>query len=101
MKKVTIVLPRDYNNGKLIPASVINDCLYKIRKLSGGYTKFDAIGTYEKNEEIYHDRNIVIMTVVHDLVVDVLRILTSDFCKILEQECIYFEVSDCDVDFVC
>jgi hypothetical protein len=102
MHKVTILFPTKYNDGKSIPLDTIDVCLQQILAVEGGYTSHRVHGAYTMaNGSVAYDELLSIIAFVpFTSQVDTLRNQARVFAKLLRQECIYFEVSEVEVQFV-
>ena len=104
MKKnrCVILLPTYYNNGKGVPADVINRILREIDEVFDGHTVAGTVeGTYRMADgSMATDSSLEVWVAVDPRKIDVLRKMTSRFARTLKQETIYFEVMDSEVEFI-
>ena len=102
MKKCLFLLPTSYNNGSPIPSEVVVDIL---EELFVKFGPFSQTGTTEGIWEMedgtrVKDNSLTLWIVIEEEKVTLLKELVKKFARLLEQEAIYFEVMDCDVDFI-
>lgn len=102
MHRCIILLPTSYNDGKAVPASVINGILREIDELFDGHTiAGPAKGTYRMaNGSIATDPSIQVWVAVNPSQIDELRRMAKQFARRLKQETIYFEVMNSEVEFI-
>jgi len=101
--KVTIILPVCFNDG--IP--VLRDTFIRfeneVYSIAGGFTTIcGAIGSYRMDDGTAKEEKVDIYTIVCSTAeqVESLRSIALQCCKDFKQECVYFETSECNVEFI-
>jgi len=96
------LIPTSYNDKREIPAVLIDGVLDELYVNFGGYT-IDGLteGTWKMGDgEKAIDQCYKVWIVISEEKISVLKDLVKKFARLLEQEVIYFEVMDCDVEFI-
>jgi hypothetical protein len=105
-KKVTILLPTHYNDGSVVEEYKLENALNRIADIGGGYTLDGVVCGAWRNPEtgdIKKETMQKVWVVVNDAMVAPIfafRRLAGEFATYFNQECIYFEVEDVDVQFI-
>jgi hypothetical protein len=102
MKKCIFLIPTSFNDGKPIPSKIITDVQ---DELFVNFGPFSINGTTEglwemKDGTRVKDHSLIIWIALEEEKVVLLKKLVKKFARLLKQEAIYFEVMDCDVDFI-
>jgi hypothetical protein len=101
-KKCLFLIPTCYNDKREIPASVIDSVFDELYLHFGSYT-IDGIteGTWKMSDgKKAIDRCYKVWIIISEEQVILLKGVIKKFVKLLEQEAIYFEVMDCNVEFI-
>jgi hypothetical protein len=101
--KVTIVLPTCYNDGKAVPLRDSAIAENAIIDIAGGFTAIrNVIGAYRMaNGELCVEINDQYTIICDNAAkVEALRDVALQACKDFRQECVYFETSECNVEFI-
>lgn len=100
MQRLTITIPRCYNDGRMVPVEVLDQIDTRITDLFGGYSRVYTFGQWSDGDTIYADESFryEILTGLggYEKLVDYARRL----CSILDQKCILTTCEDVRVDFV-
>jgi hypothetical protein len=101
-KKCLFLIPTSYNDKREIP-SVIIDCI--LDELYLNFEGYTIDGTTEGTWKMEDGKKAIdqcykVWVVVNEEKVDMLKRLVKKFATLLEQEAIYFEVMDCDIEFI-
>ena len=102
LRKCILLLPTTYNDGTEVPHTVLNGILRDIDVAFDGHT-VDGVskGTYKMQDgSMASDKSLKVWVVVDAERVDELKKLASQFAGILKQECLYFEVTQAEVEFI-
>ena len=102
LRKCIILLPTTYNDGAVIPFTVLQGILKEVdRKFDGHSIDGHVDGTYKMDDGSFvSDRSIKVWIAVDPMKVDDLKILAARIAGTLKQESIYFEVTDAEVEFI-
>lgn len=101
MIKVTVLLPTYYNNGMLISSMTIDELLDKMDDITGGHTRQGYCdGAYRMHDGRNYDRNIVVWVVCNSDKLSALREWAFLAAQRLQQESIYFEYQQTNVEFI-
>ena len=102
MKKVTMLMPINFNNGQPIPTETRQQLLNEIAEAFGGYTiQQNVTGTYRMSSgDFCTEESTPVVVCVEENKLDDLRDEAGRIAKVLAQECLYFEVSSAEVDFI-
>lgn len=101
MQKITFVLPKYFNSGAKIPVSKIKKIESDIIGISGGLTKYNAVGFWRNESgKLFTDKNNLYFTIAnqHNLT-EIIKILTIAK-HTLQQESIYLEIQESQVKFL-
>jgi len=95
MKKITMMIPLNFNSGDEIPQEQVDFITERILNIAGGYTSRRVEG-YWQNEEgkTFKDDNLEVTTSTTSDNIEALKNVASQACLMLNQEAIYFEVQD-------
>jgi hypothetical protein len=102
-KKVTILLPLNFNDGSKVPRSEINAILQECFDVFGGWTvpgKTKGAYPMKSTGKQQTDRALEVWVAVPEDQVSVLRRMTGAFAARLRQESLYFEVTGSTVEFI-
>ena len=101
-KKCLILLPTKFNDGKDVPPSVFSGVLRCIDETLDFYSVGGLCdGVYKMDDgSKARDQSVMVWAVVDPGKIDGLRALAARIAGILQQESIYFEVTDVDFDLV-
>ena len=102
LRKCILLLPTTYNDGTEVPRTVLTGILEEIDVAFDGHN-VDGVceGTYRmRNGSMVSDRSLNVWVVVDAERVDELKELAAKFAAILKQECLYFEVTAAEVEFI-
>ena len=102
MKKCLFLIPTSYNDGSEIPAGIILDVLEELFVKFGPFSQSGITkGLWEMEDGTrVKDNSLTIWIVMEEDKVKLLKELVKKFARLLKQEAIYFEVMDCDVEFI-
>jgi hypothetical protein len=103
MKKVTILIPETYNDGTKVDGSLFKSFIDRLASVAGGLTIEEGIfGCYFNSQRIMQHEGTKKIWIACETNQDVaeLRGIARDICKELKQECIYFDVQECEVFFL-
>jgi hypothetical protein len=102
LKKCLFLIPTSYNDGREIPAEVILGVIEELFIKFGGVSQSGVTdGLWKmKDGTRAKDRSLTLWIVIEEEKVSVLKNLIKKFARLLEQEAIYFEVMDPDVEFI-
>ncbi len=102
MIKITILIPTAYNDKTPVSLDKIAEYVDNIGKLAGGCTIDGKVhGYWEADDEIYQDDDLVKVWIVceHTLLIP-MRSIAKMIAADLEQESVYLEWHDVNVEFV-
>jgi hypothetical protein len=101
-KKCLILLPTRFNDGKDVPPSVFSRVLRSIDETLDYYSVGGLCdGVYKMDDgSKAHDRSVMVWAVVAPEKVDELRALAARIAGMLQQESLYFEVTEVDFGLV-
>ena len=102
MKKATIYLPTNYNNGDDVASELLDNIQLKIAKMAGGLTnkgKVQGLWISDQTGQIMEDINIHIETAIQENQLNELQEYLEEVKEILNQEALYFEY-DNEVTFI-
>jgi hypothetical protein len=102
MKKCILLLPTTYNDGTVVPADVMAALLADIDEAFDGHT-IDGLcdGTYRMDDgSLVSDKSLKVWVAVDPDRVDEVKMLARRFAVELNQETLYFEVTEAEVEFV-
>lgn len=102
LRKCILLLPTTYNDGAEVPPAVLTGIRRDIDEAFDGHT-FDGIceGTYKMRDgSMIKDKSLKVWVVVDAERVDELKELAAKFAAVLKQECLYFEVTAAEVEFI-
>ena len=95
MKKITMMIPLNFNSGDEIPQEQVDFITEKILNIAGGYTSRKVEGFWQNEEgKIFKDNNLEITTSTTSDNIKALKSVASQACLMLNQEVIYFEIQD-------
>ncbi len=99
---VTIVLPIQRNEGTAQPAHLIPDAIARVCKIAGGCSASKSRGWWvDDSSKLDVDQNVRIDAAVDSLgKVESLRLACQSWAVSFQQDCIYFQVVPCTVEFV-
>lgn len=102
MKKVTILIPTHYNDGRLIEEYKIENAFSAIASCVGGYTIDGTVEGCYRFEDGTPKREVSwkLWTVCGETEAIELRKAVHGMVALFQQECMYFEVQDTQVEFV-
>ncbi len=102
MKKCLFLIPTTYNDGSPVPSEQITNIFEELYIKFGGFSQGGITeGLWKMTDGTkVKDHSLTIWIVLTEEKVDILKELVKKFCKILMQEAIYFEIMDCDVEFI-
>ena len=102
MKKCLFLIPTTYNDGSSIPSEVILDVFEELFVTFGSFSQSGITeGLWEMEDGTrVKDHSLTVWIVLEEEKVPSLKKLVKKFAQLLKQEAIYFEVMDCDVDFI-
>ncbi len=97
-----ILLPTRYNDNTEVPSSVLGNILRRIFKAFGGYTADGYCnGSYRMADgSLAQDKCLKVWIILEPQRVDELKEHARHFAAELKQECIYFEVTSSEVEFL-
>jgi hypothetical protein len=101
-KKCLFLIPTSYNDKREIPAVLIDGVFDELYLNFGGYT-IDGVteGTWKMEDgKKAIDRCYKVWIIISEEKVAALKELVKKFTRLLEQEAIYFEFMDCDIEFI-
>ena len=101
-KKCLFLIPMSYNDRREIPAVLIDAIFDDLYMNFGGHT-IDGIteGTWKMEDGGKAiDRCYKVWIIISEEKISALKDLIRKFARLLEQEAIYFEVMDADVEFI-
>jgi len=101
-KKCLFLIPTSYNDGREVPAEIILTVFEELFVKFGGVSQSGITeGLWKmKDGTKAKDRSLTPWIVIEEEKVPVLKDMVKKFAQLLEQEAIYFEVTDCDVEFI-
>lgn len=102
MKKCLFLIPTSYNDGSAVPPEVILDVLEELFVKFGPFSQTGITkGLWEMEDGTrVKDESLTLWIVMKEEEVPQLKQLVKKFARLLKQKAIYFEVMDCDVDFI-
>jgi len=101
MKKITMQVPKNYNNGEAVESIFFEAMTKKILKIAGGFTQRETEGFWMSDSgKVMKDSNLEVTVVTDEKGEAKLRELASEIAVILKQECVYFESQEAKVEFV-
>jgi len=100
--KGTFLLPTTYNDGRGVPPEVVNSILGDIYEAFDGYTVEGLCdGAYRMGDgSRANDKSLKVWVVFDRVRVGELKKLLARFARVLEQECLYFEVAEAEIEFI-
>lgn len=102
LKKCVLLLPTKYNDGADVPPGVVSGILRSIDEAFDGHT-VDGVcdGVYRMDDRSFAcDRSLKVWVALQADRVEELRSLAGRIAVTLQQESLYFEVTDAEVEFV-
>jgi len=102
MKKCLFLIPTTYNDGRPVPPEVILD-VWEVLFVRFGSLSQDGIteGLWEmKDGTRVKDHSLKFWIVIEEEKVPLLKELIKKIARLLEQEAIYFETMDCDMELI-
>ncbi len=98
-----MLIPLSGTDGSELSARALTKVKDVLNEAFGGHTIAGTVtGAYRMNDgSIAEDVSLEVWVAVNPDRVDEVRQIASDICRELEQESIYFEVTDSEVEFVC
>jgi len=102
MKKCLFLIPTTYNDGRPISSETLAGVFDELFVQFGGVSQTghtDGLWEMEDGTRAM-DRSLTLWIVLEEEKVASLKKLVKKFARLFEQEAIYFEVMDCDVDFI-
>ena len=102
MKKCLFLIPTSYNDGKPVPSEVMVDVWDELFVTFGPFSQ-DGIteGLWEMNDGTrVKDHSLKTWIVIEEEKVPLLKDLIKKIARLLQQEAIYFEVMDCDIELI-
>ncbi len=102
MKKCLFLIPTSYNDGKEISSDVMSEIFDELFAECGPYSVTGITqGIWElKDGTRVKDNSLTVWTVIDDEKVAILKKLIKKFARILNQEAVYFEVTDWTGEFI-
>ena len=102
MKKCLFLIPTSYNDGRPIPSEVIVDVLEELFVTFGPFSQSGTTkGLWQmKDGTRVRDNSLTLWIVLKEEKVASLKELVKKFARLLEQEAIYFDVMDCDMELI-
>lgn len=102
MKKCIILFPVEFNDGTEIPSELISQIMHEIDEVFNGHTVAGKVkGTYRMADgNMKSEPSSAIWIAVAPDKLNVLRRMLGRFARTLQQESIYFEVTDSKVEFI-
>lgn len=103
LKKVTFLLPLAYNDGSPVPKATLQRIFQEIFLRFHGWTVAGEVkGAYRMRQTGRKrvEKLLQVWVVVEEEDLPDLRKAVSEFGALLEQEVMYFEVADSDVEFL-
>jgi len=102
MKKCLFLIPTSYNDGRPVASEVMVAALEELFVTVGSFSQSGITeGLWQmKDGTRIRDHSLTLWIVVEEERVTLLKKLVKKFARLLEQEVIYFEVMDCDVEFI-
>jgi hypothetical protein len=102
MKKCLFLIPTSYNDGSPVSSEAIMDVLEELFVKYGSFSQSGITeGLWEtKDGTRVKDHSLTVWIVMEDEKVASLKEFVKKLAKLLKQEAIYFEVMDCDVEFI-
>ena len=102
MKKCLFLIPTSYNDGSPVPSEVMLDVLEELFVEFGPFSQNGITeGLWEtKDGTRVKDHSLTIWIVMEEEKVASLKEFVKKLVKLLKQEAIFFEVMDCDVEFI-
>ena len=101
-KKCLFLIPTSYNDGMPVSSEVMVDVWEELFITFGPFSQ-DGVteGLWEmKDGTRVKDHSLKIWVVLEEEKVPLLKQLVKKFVRLLKQEAIYFEVMDCDMEFI-
>jgi hypothetical protein len=101
-KKVVLLLPLTFNDGSTVPEATLGTIYDELFVQYGGYTIAGTVkGAYRmKSGEKQVDDSHEVWVAVDEGELEGLRKRVSQFCSLLGQEMMYFEVTEGTVEFI-
>ncbi len=97
---VTVLLPQ-FNNAGDTQYSEVASIVQSICKRAGGATLSEATGHWLDSEKRYEDSHTRVEVDTDSReTVEWLRSQAPIWCQLLEQECLYFRVARCELEFI-
>ncbi len=102
MKKCLFLIPTSYSDGRPVPSEVMIDVLEELFVKFGSFSQSGVTkGLWEmKDGTRVKDHSLTLWIVMPEEKVASLKQHVKKLARLLEQEAIYFEVMDCDVEFI-
>jgi len=102
LKKCLFLIPTSYNDGSPIQSRVILDVFEELFVVFGGVSQSGITeGLWKMGDGTRaKDRSLTVWIVMENEKVPLLKELVKKFARLLRQAAIYFEVMDCDVEFI-
>jgi hypothetical protein len=99
MKKVTVLIPMNYNNGSPVPKQIFTQFEKQLLRIAGGYSMDGIVeGGWRADETDYFDKSKRYIILTDQ--VEVIKSLTIEIGKQLEQQAMYFEVQETNIEFI-
>ena len=102
MKRCLFLIPTTYNDGSPVPSEQIANIYEELFVNFGGFSQggiTNGLWKMADGSEV-KDQSLTIWIVITDEKVVILKELVKKFCKLLKQEAIYFEIMECDIEFI-
>ena len=105
MQKITITIPQQYNDGKLISIKIMEQIESDLLNLFGGYSRYGIAGAWSEHDNkgnvcrTYRDFSYR-YEILTDMHYDILRDYARTLCTILDQKCILTTCENINVDFI-
>ena len=102
MDKYVVLLPLHYNNGTRVPRSEIKAAIDALYALAGGHTlEGHGKGAYRmKSGKKQEDELLKVSVALAEGLDDELRTMVRGFCRRFDQECIWLEKSNSNIELV-
>jgi hypothetical protein len=102
LRKCILLLPTTFNDGTEVPPETLSSLLREVDEAFDGHT-VDGLcdGVYKMDDgSMACDRSLKVWVAVDPNRVEEVRKLAARFARKLKQECLYFEVTAAEVEFV-
>ena len=100
MQKISIIIPKNNNDGRPFPEDRIRSIELELLKISGGYSRYDVTGQWIDGGKIYTDISFKYDLIVTSDQADLVKTVVSGAKTVLNQLSMYFEEQETKLLFL-